>query len=260
MRLKKYSSDLPAVSWQVIKKIIQVRRRSKWELREIVNAVLYVTKNGCVWRDLPGDFPVWQTVYYYYAKWVRDGTWKNISDCLIVDYREKVGKCAQPSVAIIDSQSAKNGPCCISQVGVDGGKLVKGRKRFYIVDTLGNLLDSFVVAANRYDGTTAASHWGGLALRNTLLDDVQKVFADGTFKGTFSREMAEKHGISVEIPAIPIAKKGKVVIHQKRWIVERTIGWTLNNRRCSKDYERKTQHANAYLIIGNIRRLANKLT
>ena len=66
---QKYSSDLPAVSWQVIEKIIQVRRRSKWELREIVNAVLYVTKNGCVWRDLPGDFPVWQTVYYYYASW-----------------------------------------------------------------------------------------------------------------------------------------------------------------------------------------------
>ena len=215
MRLKKYSSDLPAVSWQVIKKIIQVRRRSKWELREIVNAVLYVTKNGCVWRDLPGDFPVWQTVYYYYAKWVRDGTWKNISDCLIVDYREKVGKSAQPSVAIIDSQSVKNGPCCTSQIGFDGGKSVKGRKRFYIVDTLGNLLDSFVVAANRYDGTTAAANWGGLALQNTLLEGVRKVFADGTFKGTFSREMEDKHGLSAaaarwKYPRFPSPKRGKL--------------------------------------------------
>ena len=177
-----------------------------------------------------------------------------------MDYREKAGKRAQPSVATIDSQSVSNGPCCTRQVGFDGGKGVKGRKRFYIVDTLGNLLDSFVVAANRYDGTTAAGGWGGLALHNTLLDDVQKVFADGTFKGTFSREMAEKHGISVEIPSVPIARKGKVEIHQKRWIVERTIGWTLNNRRCSKDYERKTQNADAYLVIGNIRRLAKKIT
>lgn len=144
------------------------------------------------------------------------------------------------------SSSKRGGPC--------------RRKHFCIVETMGNLLESFVVAANRHDGTTAAGHWGVLALQNILLDDVQKVFADGTFRGTFTEEMGQKHGISVEIPSIPIAKKGKVDIHEKRWIVERTIGWTLNNRRCSKDYERKTQHADAFLIIGNIRRLANKIT
>ena len=154
MRIKKYSSDLPAASWQVIEKIIQVRRRSKWDLEEMVNAVLYVTKNGCVWRDVPGEFPPWQTVfYYYYAKWVKDGTWKNISDCLTIDYRESRSKKAQPSVAIIDSQSAKNSATCGQDVGVDGGKLVKGRKRFLVVDTMGNLLDSFVVAANSHDGS-----------------------------------------------------------------------------------------------------------
>jgi transposase len=79
MRIKTYSSDLPAASWQVIKKIIQVRRRHKWDLKEVVNAVLYVTKNGCVWRDVPGEFPPWQTVYYYFSKWVKDGTWKSIN-------------------------------------------------------------------------------------------------------------------------------------------------------------------------------------
>ena len=73
-------------------------------------------------------------------------------------------------------------------------------------------------------------------------------------------QMKEKYDILVEIPKIPIAQKGKVEIHEKRWIVERTIAWTNNNRRCSKDYERKTENANAYLIIANIRRLAKKLT
>ena len=152
MRIKTYSSDLPAASWQVIKKIIQVLRRRKWDLKEVVNAVLYVTKNGCVWREVPGEFPPWQTVYYYLSKWVKDGTWKSISDCLTTDYREKQGKKSQPTVAIVDSQSAKNSATCGKDVGVDGGKLVKGRKRFYIVDTMGNLLDSFVVAANSHDG------------------------------------------------------------------------------------------------------------
>ena len=61
----------------------------------------------------------------------------------------------QPTVALIDSQSSKNSPTCTEHVGFDGGKFVKGRKRFYVTDSLGNLLDSFVVSANSYDGTTA---------------------------------------------------------------------------------------------------------
>ena len=88
MRIKKYSSDLSPKSWKVIEKIIQFRRKSKWDLEQIVNAILYLTKNGCVWRDIPGEFPPWITIYWrpsllYYCKWVTDGTWKNISDCLI---------------------------------------------------------------------------------------------------------------------------------------------------------------------------------
>ena len=260
MRLKKYSSDLSANSWQVIEKMIIVRRRSKWDLLEIVNAILYLTKNGCMWRDIPGEFPPWETVYWYYSKWVKDGTWKSISDCLVVDYREKEGKAAQPTVAIVDSQSCKNSSSCTTSVGLDGGKLVKGRKRFFIVDTLGNLLDSFVVAANSYDGTTAARYWEVASCHNILLDNIEKIYADGTFGGTFSNEMREKQAVLVEIPKVPLAKKGKIEIHEKRWIVERTIAWTNNNRRCSKDYERKTEHANTFLIIANIRRLAKKLT
>ena len=60
MRLKKYSSDIPARGWQAIEKILLVQRKSKWELKEIINAIFYITKNGCVWRDLPGEFPPWQ--------------------------------------------------------------------------------------------------------------------------------------------------------------------------------------------------------
>jgi len=72
--------------------------------------VFYLTKNGCVWPDLPGCFPPWQTVYGYFSKWTADGTWQRISDCLTVDYREKVGKHVQPSVSVIDTQSVKNSP------------------------------------------------------------------------------------------------------------------------------------------------------
>jgi len=106
-----------------------------------------------MWRDIPGEFFPWQTVYWYYCKWVKDGTWENINRFLVAENRISNDKNFQPTVAIIDSQSAKNSSTCTDEVEIDGGKLVKGRKRFYLTDTLGNLLDSFVVSASSYDGT-----------------------------------------------------------------------------------------------------------
>jgi len=259
MRLKQYSSDLSAKGWQVIKKIIHEQRKSKWDLHEVVNGIFYLTKNGCMWRDLPGEYPPWQTVYWYYQKWVNDGTWDNINRSLVAHNRSDNDRNFQPTVAIIDSQSSKNSSTCTESVGIDGGKLIKGRKRFYITDTLGNLLDSFVVSANSYDGTTAAKYWNTMYRNNELLQNIKLVFADGTFGGTFRNQMEEKYNIAVEIPKVPIAQKGKVEINEKRWIVERTISWTLNNRRCSKDYERKTQNANAFIVVANIRRLVRKI-
>jgi putative transposase len=259
MRIKQYSSDLSAKGWQVINKIIHVQRKSKWDLQEIVNGIFYLTKNGCMWRDLPGEFPPWQTVYWYYYKWVKDGTWKNINLSMVAGNRILNDKNFRPTVAIIDSQSSKNSSTCTESVGIDGGKLIKGRKRFYVTDTLGNLLDSFVVSANSYDGTTAAKYWSTMYDNNELLQNIKLIFADGTFGGTFRKEMEDRYNIGVEIPNVPIARKGKVEIHEKRWIVERTISWTLNNRRCSKDYERKTHNANAFVILANIRRLVLKI-
>jgi len=259
MRNKKYSSDLSSKSWQIIEKMIPVQRKSKWDLRSIMNGILYVCKNGCVWRDLPSDFPTWQTVYWYYSKWVKEGVWENISSCLTVDYRVKKGKTPQPSVVIIDSQSVKNSSTSTEEVGIDGGKKIKGRKRFYIVDTLGNLVESFVCPANYYDGTTAIKKWKIYTFDNPLLDTVKSIYADGTFKGTFSRVMQQEMNIEVQIPKVPIAKKGNVEIHEKRWIVERTIAWVNNNRRMAKDYERKIENANAFILIANIRTIAKKI-
>ena len=89
MRIKEYTSDLRPQDWERIERLIVVKRRSKWPLLEVVNGILYVLKNGCGWRDLPGEFPCWNTVHYYFAKWGKDGTWENINACLLVDYREK---------------------------------------------------------------------------------------------------------------------------------------------------------------------------
>ena len=149
----------------------------------------------------------------------------------------------------------KNTATSTACVGYDAGKRIKGRKRFFLVDTLGNLLACCVVAANCHDGTTATQVWDALALRNELLDQVQTVFVDGGFGRRFRQRLAQR-GIQVQVPAGVLVRKGRFFIHAKRWVVERSIAWAGNNRRLAKDYERKTTHANAWLYVANIRRLA----
>ncbi len=89
---KAYSSDLSDKDWQRLEPLLLVQRRSKWPLVEIVNAILYVLKNGCVWRDVPGDLPPWGTAYWYFDKWESDGTWARVSACLTVERRERAQK------------------------------------------------------------------------------------------------------------------------------------------------------------------------
>lgn len=94
---KSYSSDLSAHDWQRLEPLLlaYVRRRRKWPLRELANAILYVLKNGCLWRDAPGEFPPWGTVYWYFSKWQDSGTLE-INACLVVDCRENAQKKRRP--------------------------------------------------------------------------------------------------------------------------------------------------------------------
>ncbi|QKG58484.1 transposase [Hymenobacter sp. BRD128] len=149
----------------------------------------------------------------------------------------------------------KNTATSTARMGYDAGKRIKGRKRFFLVDTLGNLLASCVVAANCHKGTTAAKVWDALSLPNELLDQVRTVFVDGGFGRRFYQQLAQC-GIQAQVPTGVLARKGRFFIHAKRWVVERSIAWAGNNRRLAKDYERKIAHANAWLYVATIRRIA----
>jgi len=110
--------------------------RVKWSARQIVNAVLYLVFTGCQWRFLPSDFPKWQTVYYYFAKWRKDGTWYRIHETLRWQKRIRHGRNKHPSAGCADSQSVKT-TAVPSSRGFDGGKKINGRKRHILVDTRG---------------------------------------------------------------------------------------------------------------------------
>lgn len=108
---RKYATDLTDEQWQVVAPLIPPAksggRERKIDIREIINAIFYLLKSGCQWRMIPNDFPKWQTVYDYFRKWKKDGTWKKIHDNLRDKVRLKAGKKKQPTAGIIDSQSVK---------------------------------------------------------------------------------------------------------------------------------------------------------
>jgi len=111
MERKPYPSDVTEGQWRLIKPSIPPPkpggRPREVNMREVVNAMLYVVRTGCAWRQLPHDFPRWITVYYYFRRFQRDGTWRKIHDRLRARVRRKAGRRATPSVGILDSQTVK---------------------------------------------------------------------------------------------------------------------------------------------------------
>jgi putative transposase len=165
MKRKSYPSDLTDAQWHLIAPLIPEAkpggRPRKYPIREVLNGLLYLCREGCSWRALPHDLPHWKTCYNFFRRFEADGTWDALVATLRVEVRTKLGREPTPSGACIDSQSAKTAHGG-AEVGVDGGKMVRGRKRHIVTDTLGLLLIVVVTAANLDDGATAPRLLAGL--------------------------------------------------------------------------------------------------
>ena len=157
---------------------------------------------------------------------------------------------------ILDTQSVKNAATVTgTTVGFDAGKLVKGRKRLVLTDTLGQVLASRVLPANAADGPAAIAFWDEVAAVHDLLGQVQVVFVDRSFNGVFREHLTQRYGIRVEKPVHVLVEKTNFCIHAWRWIVESTFAWLRANRRLSKEYDRSLTHANAWICVANIKRI-----
>lgn len=110
-RRSAYPSDLTDGQWAVIEAMIPEARPGgrprKADKRAIVEAILYLLRAGCAWRLLPHDFPPWQTVYYYFRRWQTEGVWAKVHHTLVMADRERAGREASPSAAVLDSQSVR---------------------------------------------------------------------------------------------------------------------------------------------------------
>lgn len=251
-----YASDMTDAEWGKIELLLPppagTGRPRTTCLRSAVNAIFYLLQSGCQWDMLPKDFPPWQTVYRYFRDWRNNGTWERIHDALYRSVRDLEGREESPTLAIIDAQSTKTGPDARGDVGFDGGKNVKGRKRHIAVDILGMVLKAYVHSAGIQDRDGAALVLDQITSRFPF---IEKVIADGAYAGPIAQSNSPR---PIEIVKRSDTAKGFVVL-PKRWIVERTFAWLGINRRLSKDFERFAETALAFIHTAMIKLMSRRL-
>jgi len=197
-------------------------RKREVNIWEVLNGIFYILVEGVRWRSLPSDFPLWQTVYSYFRKWRKDGTWLKIHDSLREWTWIEQERHPSPSEAIIDSQSVKSAAMVSQAVGFDAGKKIMGRKRFMTVDTLGLVLRVLVTA-----GSVGEREGGKKVLKlvkqsRTQVCRLTIIWADGGFDGEpFMQWVMDFCRWIVQVVLRPEQTKGFVLL-KKRWVVERT--------------------------------------
>jgi transposase len=268
-RPRRYTSDTTDEEWQVIEPLMpwptwldgNGGRPEEYCRRQIVDAIFYIADNGCKWRNLPCDFPPWRTVHAIFTRWYQDGD----VDAVHNDLREKVrraeGRDADPTAAVIDSQSVRAAETVgADSRGYDAGKKVAGRKRHVIVDCLGLLLVVLVTTASVQDRDGARP---ALQRLRDLFDTITLVWADGGYAGRLVDWAKERLRLTLEIVKRSDDARGFVVL-PRRWVVERTLSWIFQRRRCVRDYERLPGHHEAMvkwsMIMLMARRLARSTT
>jgi transposase len=247
-------TEITDSQWQVISKYLDVKKKRKYPLRTIFNAIVYMCCVGGPWRLLDSKYPKWQLVYYYFAKWRDEGVWEEIQLALVTLERIRQGREAEPSMIALDSQSIKTVQFVHKDIGTDGGKSINGRKRHIAVDLLGLPLAIHVSAANISDnqgGIIVLEKLKGISSRLSLIR------TDAGYKVAFENA-ARKYGYTVECTQKPESQIG--FIPQKgRWQVERSFAWLNFRRRLAKDYEKLAVSHEAFLNIAFISFIINRL-
>jgi putative transposase len=246
-KTKRYPSDLTDEEWERIAPFLpspaKKGRKPEVDLREVLNAIRYMARSGGGWRMLPKDFPPWQTVYWWFRRFVRMFLFRTIHDVALMIDRERSGRAASPTAGVIDSQSIKAPGA--KKRGYDAGKKIVGRKRHIAVDTDGRLLMVNLTAADISDSAGAQMILHAIRTRWPW---IKHLFADGAYDRRKLMDKAAFEGFVIEVVRRIDTEPGFKVL-PRRWVVERTFAWMTRWRRLVRDYEQRIDVSKAMIHV-----------
>ncbi len=256
-KTKRYPSDLTDAEWAAMEPLMpgaaKTGRKRTTDFRDILNAIRYMVRSGCEWRMLPIHFPPWGTVYWWFRRFVRLLLFRTIHDVVLMIDRARAARDAQPTAAVIDSQSIK-APAAGGSRGFDGAKKIVGRKRHIAVDTDGRLLMVNVTTADIADSTGAQQVLTALRQRWPL---IKHLFADGAYD---RRQLLDRAAFLDFVVEIVRRTDRDFKILPRRWVVERTFGWLTRYRRLVRDYEARIDVSEAMLHVAMGSMLIRRIT
>jgi transposase len=236
---KPYPSDVSDEEWAFVAPYLSLlpedAPQREWPLREVFNGLRWIVRTGAPWRLMPHDLPPWWIVHQQAVRWINAGVFAAMVDDLRVLLRVAAGRNARPSAAILDSRTLQSTPESGARAGYDGYKRKKGSKVHLAVDTLGQLLALHVTPANEQDRAQVDKL--AAAVQDATGESVAIAFVDQAYTGPDTAAAATAHGIQLVVVKTPEAKRGFVLL-PRRWVIERSFGWSARFRRLVRDYER----------------------
>jgi transposase len=220
---------------------------------------------------LPKDFPAWPAAYKTFRRWLARGLFEAMYDELRKLWRTRQHRAADPTAAVLDSQSVKTSPQG-GPKGYDAAKKVKGRKRHLVTDTLGLLIAVLITAGSLQDRDAALP---AMDLAMAKVPGIKMLYVDGGYAGRRTQELRERHQIQIEVVRHPANRKvgrwqqGQLplfdllkgfVVLPKRWVIERTNAWNDRPRRMNKDHDRHLSVSTAWVWLTEARMLLRRLT
>jgi transposase len=253
-----YATCLTDAEWALVAPFMpapaKTGRPRLWPMRLVLDGVLHAPRTGCAWTHLPREFPPPGTVHRRFLRLARSGTFERMLHALVMADRERGGRGASPTAAVVDAQAARSGTAGVAGVrGCDAVKRVVGRKRHAPVDTDGRLLLAAVSPASLHD-----SH-GGVALlqaSHAIWPFLLRCFADRAHAGP---RVAGATPVAVALVGSPPGRQG-FAVQPRRRVVERSFAWAGRCRRLARDHEATPGSATAFFVLADamilVRRLA----